>query len=141
MSYVYSETTNAFYAVSLQSEYEAAGSWPADGIGVDDEIYQQFSVPPPLGKIRGTSKKGVPCWVDLPPLTAVQVIESATAKKQSLLIQANTAIAPLQDAVDLNVATAEETQRLTDWKLYRIALNRVNVNDGDNIDWPGQPES
>ncbi|MEQ6925640.1 tail fiber assembly protein [Pseudomonas mosselii] len=54
--------------------------------------------------------------------------------------QADQAIAPLQDAVDLDEATEAEALRLKDWKRYRVALNRLPDQPGYPvlIDWPVQ---
>lgn len=51
------------------------------------------------------------------------------------------AIAPLQDAVDLDEATVEEAGLLTAWKKYRVLLNRVTAQPGypTSIDWPVAP--
>lgn len=55
--------------------------------------------------------------------------------------QADQAIAPLQDAVDLDEATEAEAARLKDWKRYRVALNRLPDQPGYpvEIDWPAPP--
>ncbi|MEY5509334.1 tail fiber assembly protein, partial [Salmonella enterica subsp. enterica serovar Corvallis] len=45
-------------------------------------------------------------------------------------------IAPLQDAVDLGIATDDEKAQLGEWKKYRVLVNRV---DTSNPDWPEQP--
>ncbi|MBT0720221.1 hypothetical protein EFZ10_10945 [Tatumella sp. TA1] len=47
-------------------------------------------------------------------------------------------IAPLQDAVDLQIATKEEIQRLKEWKRYRVILSRVELNT-DAVIWPDKP--
>lgn len=60
-------------------------------------------------------------------------------QKASLLSRANDEIAWLQDAVDLNQATESETQRLNDWKTYRIALNRTDLTDPVPVSWPSVP--
>ncbi|NBK38127.1 hypothetical protein EON09_06235 [Pseudomonas soli] len=56
-------------------------------------------------------------------------------------VQADQAIAPLQDAVDLDEATEVEAALLKDWKRYRVALNRVLEQPGYpiEIDWPAPP--
>ena len=36
-------------------------------------------------------------------------------------------IATLQDAVELDMATVEETDHLTQWRKYRVLLSRVDV--------------
>ncbi|MEE1868480.1 tail fiber assembly protein, partial [Pseudomonas auratipiscis] len=54
---------------------------------------------------------------------------------------ADSAIDPLQDAVDLDEATEAEAAELKAWKKYRIALIRVPDQPGypDTIDWPAPP--
>lgn len=61
---------------------------------------------------------------------------------QSILREsADYRIAPLQDAVDLEEATAEEAALLTQWKRYRVALNRVDTQPGwpEVVEWPTPP--
>lgn len=48
-------------------------------------------------------------------------------------------IAPLQDAVDLEIATEEETSLLEAWKKYRVLLNRVDTSTAQDIEWPALP--
>lgn len=57
-------------------------------------------------------------------------------QKNSLMQVANDHIAPLQDAVDLDMATDDEKQQLTDWRKYRVMLSRV---DCSKPVWPEQP--
>ena len=42
-------------------------------------------------------------------------------------------IAPLQDAVDLEIATAEERSLLEAWNKYRVLLNRVDTSTAPDI--------
>lgn len=55
---------------------------------------------------------------------------------------ADQAIAPLQDALDLDEANEQEQQRLRAWKRYRVALNRLPEQEGfpDTFAWPTCPE-
>lgn len=50
-------------------------------------------------------------------------------------------IAPLQDAADLGAATQSELHSLSAWKMYRIALSRVQTQQGypQSIEWPVAP--
>lgn len=75
-----------------------------------------------------------------PPISKEQLIAEAEQQKQSLLAEANNAIAPLQDAVDLGMVTDEEKAKLTAWKTYRVLLNRVDTSLAPDIDWPEKPE-
>lgn len=88
-------------------------------------------------------KKMTPKEVDAylnPPVSKEQLIAKAEQQKQSLLAEANSAIAPLQDAVDLGMATESETAALQAWKKYRVLLNRIDTSTAPDIDWPEKPE-
>ena len=63
----------------------------------------------------------------------------ATATLSALMAKANAAIAPLQDAVDIDDATEAERASLTAWKKYRIALNRLDLSAAPDIAWPAYP--
>ncbi|WP_393950393.1 tail fiber assembly protein [Kluyvera intermedia] len=56
--------------------------------------------------------------------------------KNNLMQVANENILPLQDAVDLDIATDDEKQKLSEWKKFRVMVNRVDLN---NPDWPQVP--
>ncbi|HAJ2666222.1 MULTISPECIES: tail fiber assembly protein [Enterobacteriaceae] len=60
----------------------------------------------------------------------------ADAKKQALIAEATRMIAPLQDAVDLGIATDAETGAHNAWRTYRVQLMRV---DTENPEWPAKP--
>ncbi|WP_442959389.1 tail fiber assembly protein [Providencia sp. PROV259] len=75
-----------------------------------------------------------------PPISKEQLLAESEQKKQSLLAEANNGIAPLQDAVDLGMATGEEKTQLTAWKTYRVLLNRIDTSLAPDIDWPEKPE-
>ncbi|MGL4180279.1 tail fiber assembly protein [Enterobacter cloacae complex sp. 403K5] len=71
-------------------------------------------------------------------ITAARVDYEAEAqrKKLELLNQANNVIATLQDAIDLDMATDEEAEGLTQWRKYRVLLSRV---DATAPVWPEVP--
>ncbi|UBX30086.1 tail fiber assembly protein [Arsenophonus apicola] len=59
--------------------------------------------------------------------------------KQQKLYDATCEIAPLQDAIDLDIATEVEKKRLVDWKKYRVLVNRTDTSTAPDIDWPIKP--
>lgn len=63
-------------------------------------------------------------------------VAAAEQKKAFLLAEANIAIAPLQDAFDLDMATDAEKALLLAWKKYRVLLMRV---DTAKPVWPTPP--
>ncbi|MDE7599685.1 tail fiber assembly protein [Enterobacter asburiae] len=67
--------------------------------------------------------------------------DAARQKRADLMTDADKAIAPLQDAVDLGIASNEERELLLEWKKYRVQLNRVDVTKAPDIDWPVKPVS
>lgn len=67
-------------------------------------------------------------------------IQINLTKKENLLYEASTKIAPLQDAVELEIATEEEIALLNNWKKYRVLLNRVDPTKSADIEWPEVPQ-
>lgn len=74
-------------------------------------------------------------------MAAEQQLAKVLAQSAQLRLTADAAIAPLQDAVDLDEATAAEAALLKDWKRYRVALNRLPDQPGypNTIEWPAPP--
>ncbi|MGC0849149.1 tail fiber assembly protein [Pantoea agglomerans] len=54
--------------------------------------------------------------------------------------EANRTIAPLQDVVDISIATDAEITRLAEWKRYRVALSRIDTSTAPDIEWPARPQ-
>lgn len=114
-------------------------TWPADAILLnDEEVSAYWKQSAPTGKRIGVAD-GRPVWVDLPPLTHSELVSQADSQKNSLMTEATNAIAPLEDAVDLDMATDDEKAQLTAWKKFRVLLNRVDTSSAPNIDWPTPP--
>ncbi|MFK4234180.1 tail fiber assembly protein [Pseudomonas guariconensis] len=72
---------------------------------------------------------------------AAELLASAQTETARLREIADGAIAPLQDAVDLDEATEAEAALLKEWKRYRVALNRLPDQPGypGEITWPAPP--
>ena len=138
MSYLFSANENAFFPISLQQQYIDAGTWPDDGIEVNDAVFEIYSNSPPSGKIRGVID-GMPAWIDLPELTQQQLIEQAEQKRVALRTSADAEIIWRQDALDVGIATENEAKELTEWKKYRVLLMRVDTSTAPNIEWPANP--
>lgn len=85
--------------------------------------------------VLGNYKFSDGVFVDIRP----GVTEIAEQKKNELMAEADKIILPLQDAVDLDMATADENELLLAWKKYRVLLNRVDITKAPDISWPGKP--
>ncbi|WP_379554959.1 tail fiber assembly protein [Pseudomonas sp. MD332_8] len=68
-------------------------------------------------------------------------LAEAVDESNRLRKAADFTIAPLQDAADLGAATQSELHSLSAWKMYRIALSRVQTQQGypQSIEWPVAP--
>lgn len=137
-NWAFSPAASAFYSYMLKDLFDASSTWPADAVDVSDDVRDQFRVAPE-GKILG-SVDGQPAWVDAPPPTHEEAVTTADNTKAALRAVADAAIAPLQDATDLGIATSTETTALTHWKKYRVLLMRIDTSTAPDIEWPTQPE-
>ena len=75
-----------------------------------------------------------------PPSDAA-LLPAARAQQKRLMQEAGLTVAPLQDAVDLGVAPAEQVEQLTAWKFYRLELSEVPQQAGwpRTMEWPDTP--
>lgn len=67
-------------------------------------------------------------------------VNQALAKKNQLIAEATIQISYLQDAIDTDIATNEEMELFAKWKKYRALLNRIDVNQAPNINYPEKPQ-
>lgn len=111
--------------------------WPDNSelIEISDSDYETFSGSPPQGHKLGISNNKTLIWVEIPG----QIAENNAGIVDSLMAVATAIIAPLQDAIDMDMATEEETARLRAWKIYRIQLSRVDTSV-TNMELPTPPE-
>ena len=68
-------------------------------------------------------------------LAATKSLQQELAARRAT---ANTRIAELNYAVDLAIATDEEQERLTQWKIYLVTLNRIDLTAASVV-WPEAP--
>jgi hypothetical protein len=70
--------------------------------------------------------------------TPAEIVAGNAMVRDELLSAASLAIAPLQDAVDLGIATEDEAARLKLWKEYRVQVGRVDLTQ-QAPDWGVKP--
>lgn len=68
-----------------------------------------------------------------------ELIAQAEETRAQLMAEANQKITPLQDALDVGIATNEELAQLKAWKTYRVLLSRVDTSTAPDIEWPEVP--
>lgn len=66
-------------------------------------------------------------------------VAAANTTKAALIADASEQIAPLQDAIDLDMATEDERVRFDAWRKYRVLLTRVDTSAAPAIIWPEAP--
>jgi len=135
MGMYYAASTNGFYSKEMNGD-----GIPEDAVEITDEEWIALLDGQAAGKMIASDKKGSPVLRDYPAPTAEQLSDMAAAERTRLIALATVAIGPLQDAVDLEIATNEETESLKAWKTYRVMLNRVDTSKGSAIIWPKSPQ-
>ncbi|MEG1691734.1 MAG: tail fiber assembly protein [Hafnia sp.] len=78
-------------------------------------------------------------WVTDEVAQKAAAVAEANATKAALINIASEQIAPLQDAVDLDMATDDEKARFDAWRKYRVLLTRVDTSASPAITWPEAP--
>lgn len=128
----YSATNNAFYDSEINTVL------PEDKVEIADEMWRAMLIGQSNGQVIAADKDGMPSLTDR-VLTDDELTAQNVAKKTELRAEADRVIAPLQDAADLDIATESESESLKLWKQYRVALNRIDANSTDKIEWPVAP--
>lgn len=78
-------------------------------------------------------------WVTDEAAQKTAEVAEANVTKAALINSASEQIAPLQDAVDLDMATEDEKARFDAWRKYRVLLTRVDTSTAPAIVWPDMP--
>lgn len=136
MGYFYSKKTGGFYHNSMRHDYT---QWPDNAVQITDEEHRKLLSGQSKGKIITYDNHGYPVLSDPPAPSQENLIEKARKMKNQLMAEVNSIILPLQDAMDLDIATDGEREQLLTWKKYRVLLNRVNISTTPNINWPTKP--
>ncbi|MFP1727357.1 tail fiber assembly protein [Lonsdalea quercina] len=135
MKIYYSAHENGFYIDTINYEI------PEDVIEITESTWNELLTAQAAGKIIMPDDFGLPIATERPAPSAEELIVEAEAKKSVLRATADSAIEPLQDAVDLGIASDNELAMLNAWRKYRVLLNRLDTNSAaDNeIEWPESP--
>lgn len=137
MQIYYSASVNGFYDPTINGD-----DIPEDAVEISEETHASLLLGQSQGKVIVPGDDGYPILQDPPPETTEQLAANAYAGRDERLRIAAVRIAPLQDAVDLGMATEEEAASLLAWKQYRVALNRIQLQEGfpHTFTWPVSPE-
>lgn len=136
--YYYSYSAKGFFWLG---ENELNGNdIPPDLKPLSEEEHAALFLGQEQGKYINHTPDG-PVLIEQPGYSPGELIAAAESKKAALMQIANAAIAPLQDAADLEIATDTEKEQLLIWKKYRVQLNRVDTSTAPDIEWPEMPST
>lgn len=116
----------------VAASYDVSTLWPVDASVAEVKAEKVPAGFDPGGKWQFTGGR----ITEIPVDYAIQ----AEATKTRLMAQATAAIAPLQDAVELEIATEKEIDALSAWKKCRVLLSRIDTSAAPDINWPEVPE-
>ena len=119
MTIYYSPATGGLYP-----DGEKYNSLPPDAVEITAELYSELINGQSAGKTITQNGSGLPYLSD----PVIDHVADAAVMRSGL-----------RDAVDLGIATDAETAALTEWKKYRVLLNRVDTSAAPEIEWPTQP--
>ncbi|EFA4026104.1 tail fiber assembly protein [Escherichia coli] len=135
--YAYSEQT--IQKVNRIDQLESlADDAAVSELSAIDKVF--FEIREKINTMRKMTDEEVEAHIN-PPKSHEDLVSEANAEKNRLIQNANDTIAPLQDAVDLDMATDEEISLLAEWKKYRVLLMRVDTTKAPDIEWPPLPIS
>ncbi|ELY6363700.1 phage tail protein [Cronobacter sakazakii] len=141
-AYFYSPELNAFFAVELEDDYRAAGTWPNDGIYITEEEYRDLMLGQNEGQVVAPDENGRPVLTE----PDINWQERAETARQKLLSEANNVTADWRVELMLGAITDQDKARLTAWMAYireLKALDLIGVTDEEGltaITWPDKPE-
>lgn len=131
-----------FYSASQNGFFEEHQNLPDDAKEITDSCRIELITAQNEGGTIRPGNDGMPVIIlasdYVPELTEDEQQWLAESKKQSLLSEATKKIDPLNDAVDLEIATEKEMSALKEWKKYRVLLMRVDTADPA---WPMPPSA
>ncbi|ENX4469958.1 tail fiber assembly protein [Enterobacter roggenkampii] len=127
--YFYSPGTRGFYQSDIHMEI------PVDAIEIDADEYHRLLEGQQNGLEITPGADGSPVLTE----PVIDYVAQAQQVKNSLRLTADAEISWRQDAVDAGIATAGETAALTEWKMYRVLLMRVDISKAPDINWPETP--
>lgn len=141
MNYIYSATKNSFYPINMEDSYRSSGTWPLDGVEVEDSVFNEFALNLNPDKMRVAGKDGLPSWADIPPPTQEQIIAELEAEKQSRIAYANDHINSNQwpGKAVLGRLSKREKDDYNSWLDYLDELTALIITSPATINWPDMP--
>ena len=122
--------TSSFYNSDVNKDI------PTSAIEITHDNWSELLDGQARGSIK-TGSDGKPYIAEFD--TSQNVINEAAATREHLLSVASSKINWLQDAVELGIATEDESAELLEWRKYRVLLMRVDTSKAPYIELPTLP--
>lgn len=142
VTYLFNIVNSAFYAKYMIEDGSYGDVDAAEFIeptGHELAIYHKTT--PPAGQQLGTVD-GRPGWIDLPPLSADEMVANAEMERQTKINVANAYMSDRQwpGKAAIGRLKGEELARYNLWIDYLDALYVVDTSAAPDIEWPTHPE-
>lgn len=108
------------------------------GVPIDDDVYRELFAGQERGLQIVKGADGLPTLGEQSGPPEHIRLELLLRQKVAKMDAATSRIVPLQDAVDLGIASPADEAALTEWKRYRVQLNALDVA-AEPIEWPAEP--
>lgn len=81
----YSKSKNTWFDPAFRADYEAAGTWPVDGVEYPRELFEQTVANRPTDKVMVPDANGCPTLIDRPAPTAAEQQAQANTEARTYL--------------------------------------------------------
>ncbi|ENB6165421.1 tail fiber assembly protein [Escherichia coli] len=131
----------SFYPEALKEVYINAGSWPENGVDVDDETMAIYTSVAPKGKILGADKDGNPTWLDIPPPNHEELIRIAENEQKRLLTHADAVMLDWRTELMLGEISDANKAKLSAWMAYKNEVKAIDATTApEHVNWPVPPD-
>lgn len=138
---MYKFSNGSFYPYHAKSTYEESGSWPDDGVDVDDDVFDEYNQEHQDGMIVGCDKNGFPCWVKGQEKPLAVRAEIARHKRDHELNETSWMVDRHRDEKENKINTTLSEIMYEELQVYRQSLRDwPSNNDWPDIEMPPKPE-
>lgn len=135
MSIFYSQSSGGFYPAEMRSSYEAAGSWPDDGVEITQKKHAELLAGIAAGKCIKCDSKGWPSLIAPPGPSDEQVAASMREARDTAIHATDWLLLRHQDETLQERAPTLSKEQLAALLAYRQALRDLS----EAPDWPKTP--
>ncbi len=128
----YSASKNGFFDETIHKDI------PDDVKKISYEYYIELFSFQGINKKIQADKNGYPVLAEL--RDDEDLVSFANGNKRRNLSWVTNELRLLDYSIELKIITADERIRRNKLMKYFIELSKININDGENIEWPEKPD-